>query len=187
MERAVFLDRDGVINCKAPEGSYVTRWEDFRFLPGVCQGITQINRAGFRVVVATNQRCVAKGLLTKADLEELHRKMTDELARLGAKIDAIYYCPHDLEPPCVCRKPAPGMLLQAARFLDLDLASSWMIGDADTDIQAGKNAGCRTIRLSTTEAGAKAADNDGSAYGVADFLAASLGEAVARILDSANP
>ena len=89
--RAVFLDRDGVINRKAPDGQYVTRWEDFHLLPGAIEGIAQLNRAGFCIVIVTNQRCVAKGLLTEAELEILHRRMTDQLARGGATIDAIYY------------------------------------------------------------------------------------------------
>ena len=142
------MDRDGVINRKAPEGQYVTRWEDFHVLPGVIEGIAQLNRAGFSVIVVTNQRCVAKGLLTEAELEKLHQRMSDHLAQVGATIDAIYYCPHELEPPCRCRKPAPGMLLDAARVHGLDLTASWMIGDSDVDIQAGKSAGCRTALLS---------------------------------------
>src|SRR5689334_22943791 len=147
MTKAVFLDRDGVINQKAPNGQYVTRWEDFHLLPGVVEGIAQLNRAGLRVIVVTNQRCVARGLLTEMELNKLHRRMSEDLAEAGATIDAIYYCPHELEPSCDCRKPAPGMLLEAARFHCLDLAASWMIGDSDSDLQAGKNAGCRTVRL----------------------------------------
>src|SRR5271168_5259751 len=114
MSRAVFLDRDGVINQPPPEGEYVTRWEDFHVLPGVVEGIALLNRAGFAVIVVTNQRCVAKGLMTVADLEKMHGRMTDVLARAGATIDETFYCPHELNPPCGCRKPAPGMLLRAA-------------------------------------------------------------------------
>ena len=99
MSRAVFLDRDGVINQRPPEGDYITRWEDFHILPGVAEGIALINRAGFSVIVVTNQRCVAKGLMTEADLQQMHERMTGDLARAGAKIDATYYCPHEIEPP----------------------------------------------------------------------------------------
>jgi len=151
MTKAVFLDRDGVINRKAPEGQYVTRWEDFHVLPGVIEGIAELNRAGLLVVVVTNQRCVAKGLMTETELQELHRQMSERLAEHGATVNAVYYCPHDLEPPCLCRKPAPGMLLDAARLHSLNLAASWMIGDSDSDIQAGRNAGCRTIRVSAEQ------------------------------------
>jgi D-glycero-D-manno-heptose 1,7-bisphosphate phosphatase len=147
MKRAVFLDRDGVINQKAAEGLYITRWEDFKILPGVFEFVAQLNRAGLSVIVITNQRCVAKGLMTISDLEGLHKRMADAFTKSGATIDAIYYCPHEMQPTCRCRKPAPGMLLDAAREHGIELAESWMIGDSDIDIEAGKNAGCKTILL----------------------------------------
>jgi D-glycero-D-manno-heptose 1,7-bisphosphate phosphatase len=180
--RAVFLDRDGVTNRKAPDGQYVTRWEDFHLLPGATEGVAQLNRAGFCVVIVTNQRCVAKGLLTEAELEILHGRMIDQLARGGATIDAIYYCPHELEPPCRCRKPAPGMLLEAARSRNLDLAASWIIGDSDSDIQAGKNAGCRTAWLSGRNRSAMQPENKPIAAVQPDVVASSLLEAIPQIL-----
>jgi D-glycero-D-manno-heptose 1,7-bisphosphate phosphatase len=180
--RAVFLDRDGLINRKAPDGQYVTRWEDFHLLPGAIEGIAQLNQAGFCVVIVTNQRCVAKGLLTEAELELLHRRMTDQLARGGATIDAIYYCPHELEPPCRCRKPAPGMLLEAARSRNLDLADSWMIGDSDSDIQTGKSAGCRTAWLLGKNQPTMRPENKAAAAVHADVVASSLLDAISQIL-----
>lgn len=182
MTKAVFLDRDGVINQKGPDGEYVTRWEDFHFLPGVIEAIARLNKAGFCVVIVTNQRCVAKGLLTEEALELLHRRMTDQLARAGATIDAIYYCPHELEPPCCCRKPAPGMLLEAARSRNLDLAASWMIGDSNSDIQAGKNAGCRTARLSGMNHPTMEPENEAAAAVDADVVASCLLDAIPQIL-----
>jgi D-glycero-D-manno-heptose 1,7-bisphosphate phosphatase len=173
MNKAAFLDRDGVINRKASEGSYITRWEDMHFLPYVPEAITLLNRAGFRVIVASNQRCVAKGLTTVRELESFHRRMCDVLAKTGAVIDAVYYCPHDVEPACDCRKPAPGMLLSAARAYNIDLASSWMIGDSEIDVLAGRNAGCKTARLCATS---QAADSR------ADVVSSSLLEAVGQIL-----
>jgi D-glycero-D-manno-heptose 1,7-bisphosphate phosphatase len=128
----------------------VTHWEDFHVLPGVVEGIALLNRTGFYVIVATNQRCIAKGLMTEADLQEIRQRMSDALARGGATIDGIYYCPHEMEPSCNCRKPAPGMLLDAARSRGIDLTASWMIGDSDIDVEAGRNAGCKTARLLTT-------------------------------------
>ena len=107
MNKAAFLDRDGVINVKAPEGQYVTRWEEVRFLPGVAAAISRLNESGFRVIVISNQRCVAKGLVTSAEVEALHRKISKELADLGAIIDAVYFCPHDTEPACVAASPLP--------------------------------------------------------------------------------
>jgi len=186
MTRAAFLDRDGVINQKAPDGEYVTRWEDFHFLPGVTQGITQLNRAGFQVIVVTNQRCVAKGLLSEIELKDLHRRMSEHLARGGARIEAIYYCPHEVEPPCICRKPAPGLLLEAARSRGLDLSSSWMIGDSDADIQAGKSAGCKTARVSVAEAAEREPEKVRALEIVADITAPSLFEAVPQILEFRN-
>src|ERR1700746_3271529 len=109
MKRAVFLDRDGVINRGAAEGDYILRWDDFRFLPGVAEAITSLRDAGWSVIVVTNQRCVSKGLLTIAELEAIHQKINEELAQTGAKVDGIYYCPHEKEATCDCRKPSPGM------------------------------------------------------------------------------
>jgi D-glycero-D-manno-heptose 1,7-bisphosphate phosphatase len=149
MPKAAFLDRDGVINRKAPEGHYVTRWEDFEFLPHVAEGIGLLERAGFSVIVVSNQRGVAKGLLTVAELESIHQRMRQQLADADAHLTAIYYCPHDSGPFCACRKPAPGMLFQAAREHRIDLPSSWMVGDSDIDMEAGKAAGCRTVRVLT--------------------------------------
>jgi D-glycero-D-manno-heptose 1,7-bisphosphate phosphatase len=148
VNKAAFLDRDGVINRKAPtEDEYVTRWEEMEILPGVAQAIGLLNRAGFLVIVVSNQRSVAKGLITEAELNSIHRRMCDALASGGATIHGIYYCPHELEPPCDCRKPQPGMLLRAARMHDIDLSASWMIGDSDKDVGAGKSAGCKTVRV----------------------------------------
>jgi D-glycero-D-manno-heptose 1,7-bisphosphate phosphatase len=177
--KGVFLDRDGVINRKPPEGDYVTRWEDFQILPGVTEGIAQLNRAGFRVIVVTNQRCIAKGLITVPELELMHERMLHLLAQAGATISAIYYCPHEAEPVCQCRKPAPGMLLEAAREHGIDLGASWMIGDSESDIQAGKNAGCKTARLCESKSGT-------AAFASADIFAPSLLSAIGQILQWQN-
>jgi D-glycero-D-manno-heptose 1,7-bisphosphate phosphatase len=173
MTKAAFLDRDGVINKKAPEGEYITRWEEVEFLPGVARSIALLNQAGFFVIVVSNQRCVAKGLVTVAEVEALHRRMWDELAHVGARIDAAYYCPHDTHPACRCRKPKPGMLLDAARDHEIELAASWMIGDTDADVEAGRTAGVNTVRLL----------QDGECVRTrADIVASSLLEAVPKIL-----
>jgi D-glycero-D-manno-heptose 1,7-bisphosphate phosphatase len=147
MKRAAFLDRDGVINRAASEGKYITRWEEMCFLRGVVEAIRLLNTSGFLVIVVTNQRCVAKGLITVEDLELLHQKMCGKLGAMGATIDGVYFCPHDIEPPCSCRKPAPGMLLEAARDHNITLYESWMVGDSTSDIKAGINAGCKTARV----------------------------------------
>lgn len=171
--RAVFLDRDGVINQKFPEGQYVTRWEEFRFLPGTAEAIAVLNGAGFRVFIATNQRCVAKGVVSLQDMDALHRQMLSALGEANAQVEEVYCCPHEIEPACECRKPRPGMLLAAARAHQLDLTRSWMIGDSPSDIEAGKNAGCKTVRIMA------AGDAD---YGAADLFAESLPDAVRQII-----
>jgi D-glycero-D-manno-heptose 1,7-bisphosphate phosphatase len=172
MNKAVFLDRDGVIIRKPSEGQYVTRWEEMNVLPGVVEAIGLLNRSKFRVVVVSNQRCVAKGLITAHELDSMHRRMCEQLATGGATIDGVYYCPHEKWPACSCRKPAPGMLLEAAREYQLNLAASWMIGDSEVDIEAGRNAGCKTARLLESDR----VDEK------ADVVASSLREVIDQIL-----
>jgi D-glycero-D-manno-heptose 1,7-bisphosphate phosphatase len=173
MNKAAFLDRDGVINRRAPEGDYITRWEELKFLPGVAEAIGLLNRSGFLVIMVTNQRCVAKGITTLAEVKALHHKMCAELALAGAQVDEVYCCPHDTAPPCDCRKPEPGMLLEAAQVHGITLAESWMIGDSESDIQAGRKAGCKTVRIG--HVGEVSQDT-------ADVIAASLLDAVCQLL-----
>ena len=172
MSKAAFLDRDGVINRKLQGNGYVTCWEEMYFLPDVAKAIALLNRAGFRVIVVSNQRCVTKGLVTAGALEAIHQRMIEELAAKGAIVDGIYYCPHDKYPPCSCRKPAPGMLLAAAHAHEIDLAASWMIGDSQIDVEAGRNAGCRTARILT----------GGAATFNSDVVGASLLDTVEKVL-----
>lgn len=148
--RAVFLDRDGVINKKAPEGDYIKSWGEFEFLPGVGEAIKKLKEKGFLVIIVSNQKGIAKGLMTEDNLKEIHIRMEDELGKEGAMTDGIYYCPHDIKDHCSCRKPEPGLLLRAAREHDIDLDRSWMIGDRGSDIEAGKKAGCKTILITNT-------------------------------------
>jgi len=164
-----------VINRKAPEGQYVTRWEQMDFLPGTSEAIRLLNKAGYFVVVVSNHRCVAKGLISASDLESMHGRMLHDFAAAGARIDAIYYCPHEMQPPCACRKPEPGMLLDAAREHQLDLSASWMIGDSTHDVEAGRRAGCKTARLI----------GEGNSVGDgADVIASSLLRATEKILET---
>jgi D-glycero-D-manno-heptose 1,7-bisphosphate phosphatase len=152
MRKAAFLDRDGVLNRKAPEGQYITRWEDVAFLARAADAVRLLNQAHFSVIVVSNQRCVAKGLLTVEELELIHRRMVEHFAASNASITAVYFCPHDIPSACPCRKPAPGMLFQAAREHQIDLTQSWMVGDSDSDVLAGRNAGCRTVRILRADA-----------------------------------
>lgn len=154
---AVFLDRDGVINEPVPHpGSGLPesphRREDVRLTPGCAQALVELRRAGATLVVVSNQPSAAKGTATEADLDAVHDEIARLLEEACASPDDWRYCRHHpdgtrptLSGSCDCRKPAPGMLLDAARDLDLDLSASWMIGDGDADIGAGRAAGCRTI------------------------------------------
>lgn len=141
----IFLDRDGVINEKLPEGSYVTHWEEFHLLPDVAESIARLNRAGKRVIVVSNQRGVALGLYTENDVRAIHARLQQELAHQGAVLDAVYFCPHD-KNVCDCRKPLPGMFNQATRdFPAIDASTSVMIGDSAVDVEFGKRLGMRTL------------------------------------------
>jgi D-glycero-D-manno-heptose 1,7-bisphosphate phosphatase len=141
--QTVFLDRDGVINRKRPEGRYVTRWEEFEFLPGSEEGLRLFQEAGLRLVVVTNQRGIALGQFSEEDLEDIHQRMRSELAQLGIRLDGIYYCPHDTAQ-CDCRKPATGLFLRAQQDCpEIDFARSAMVGDSLSDLEAGTRLGCR--------------------------------------------
>ncbi len=141
----VFLDRDGVLNRNLPDGRFVTRWEDFQLLEGVAAAIAWFNRSGRKVIVVTNQRCVALGLCSEADVLTLHQRLQERLTSEGARLDAIYHCPHDAGE-CNCRKPLPGLFEQAFRdFPGANATNSVMIGDSLSDIEAGARLGMRTI------------------------------------------
>ncbi len=149
-----------------PEGRYVTAWAEFRLLAGVPEAIARLNRAGLRVIVVSNQRGIALGLYSAADVEAIHRELQKLLQASGAHVDAFYFCPHDKEQ-CDCRKPLPGMFEQAQReFPDVTAAQSVMIGDSLSDIEFGKRLGMRTVfiegdserRKSGAEKAAKLAD-----------------------------
>jgi D-glycero-D-manno-heptose 1,7-bisphosphate phosphatase len=139
---AVFLDRDGTINV---EVDYVNRVRDFRLLPGAGTAIRALNRAGVRVIVASNQSGVARGYLTMATLGRITEKMRKGLARQGAKLDAVYYCPRHPDEKPACRKPETGMALEAKRRFGLDLKQCFMVGDNRADIEFGRNMGARTV------------------------------------------
>jgi D-glycero-D-manno-heptose 1,7-bisphosphate phosphatase len=181
---AVFLDRDGTI---IREADYLRSTSEMRLLPRAAEAIRRLNQAGFAVVVATNQSGIARGLLSEADLEGIHDTLQRRLVKRGAKLDAIYYCPHHPEGAihryrrrCACRKPAPGMLLRAARELDLDLSRSFAVGDGERDVTAGRRAGCHAV-LVRTGYGGETEKAAGDEIG-ADYVADNLLDAVVWIL-----
>jgi D-glycero-D-manno-heptose 1,7-bisphosphate phosphatase len=172
--KAVFLDRDGVINRKAPEGEYIERWDEMVILPGVGDAIKRLNEAGYRVIVVTNQRGVARGKVKLSEVDHIHEQLIRGLAKKGATIDNVYYCPHDLDKKCECRKPEPGMLRRAVDEFDIEMRLSWMVGDSAVDVLAGQRAGCRTVLISESFSR--------TSGGLADIVVANLSQAVESIL-----
>jgi D-glycero-D-manno-heptose 1,7-bisphosphate phosphatase len=143
--RTVFIDRDGVINRKMPEGHYVTRPDEFEILPGVPEAILALNQAGLLVLVVSNQRGIALGFYTTDDVTAIHKQLSSILAHYGAHIDGFYFCPHD-NNQCDCRKPGTGLFEQAMReFPSITPQTSIMIGDSLSDIEAGQALGMATI------------------------------------------
>ncbi|SEG43180.1 HAD-IIIA family hydrolase [Paenibacillus sp. UNC499MF] len=169
MKKAVFLDRDGVLNeVMTRRVRHVNKPSDLYLLPGVPEAVKGLKEAGFLVCVVTNQGGVGLGFMTEKTLLAVHRRLNKLLAAEGAVIDDIAYCPHRPAAGCRCRKPKPGMLLELARKHGIDLARSYMIGDSETDIGAGRAAGTRTIRIGAPDG--------------ADFAASSLLEAAVIIV-----
>jgi D-glycero-D-manno-heptose 1,7-bisphosphate phosphatase len=180
-KRAVFLDRDGVI---VEQEEYLNRAEDLVLIPGAGEAIARLKAASIPVIVVTNQAGVAKGHLTLLDLKEIHARLRHELSACGARLDAIYYCPHHPEATvleflrdCPCRKPGVGMFEKARDEHDIDLEASYLVGDATGDILAGARARCRTILVATGFGG-----SDGRYEVEPDLRVADLSEAVERIL-----
>jgi D-glycero-D-manno-heptose 1,7-bisphosphate phosphatase len=177
---AVLLDRDGTIN---EQIDYVTRPEDLRIIPGAPEAISRLRQAGYILPIVTNQSAIARGLITESELGEIHRDMRRKLAGAGAEVDKIFYCPHHPEhgnPPylmaCTCRKPEPGLLLQAAEELHLDLERSTMVGDSLSDLQAGWNAGCRVALVLTGSGEKTRSEADSETLNRIDCIARSLSE-----------
>ena len=184
----VFLDRDGVLNRKAPEGGYVARWEDFKVLDGVIDALGRLARAGLRAFVVTNQRGVALGRYSLADVDALHARFQQLLAAHGARVSAFYVCPHDLGA-CNCRKPLPGLFERAAaEFPDVAPGTSVMIGDSLVDMEFGKGLGMRAILIEGSglieDSSADRATGMEKAGDLADLRCASLRDAVDALLGS---
>lgn len=178
--RFVFLDRDGVINRKPPEGHYVARWSDFRILPGAESAIAALNRAGLTVFTVSNQRGIALGLYTAGDVHALHAQLQQHLAAHAARIDAFYFCPHDRDQ-CECRKPRTGLFEQAFRdFPEAAPANSLLIGDSLSDVQAARNLGIPCIFIEGDPATRKPGAHRAAA--LATLTVASLAEAVRELL-----
>lgn len=177
LKPAIFLDRDGTINV---EKDYLIDPAEFEFLPGVPEALFRLQQAGYSLVVVSNQSGVGRGYFSAADVGRLHRHMCHLLRGYGIELAGIYFCPHHPSAAkgqylldCDCRKGRPGMLLQAAKELGIDLRLSYMIGDKDADLQAGKAAGCQSVLVRTGygERYVRVAESFGAAV-VADLAAA---------------
>ena len=158
-QKAIFLDRDGTINKYV---GFLTDINEFELLDGVADAIQMINESGYLAIVVTNQPVIARGEVSVGELQEIHNKMETLLGQSGAYIDDIFYCPHhphkgyegerpEYKIECECRKPKPGMLFAAAEKYNIDLRESWMIGDGENDIEAGRNAGCKVCSVGNVE------------------------------------
>lgn len=172
-QRAIFLDRDGTINIYK---GFLRNINDFELIQGIGDAIQRINEQGYLAIVVTNQPVIARGELSKEELEEIHNRMETELGREGAYLDGIYVCPHHpdkgyegevvgLKIDCACRKPKPGMLLCAEKDFNINLEESWMVGDRESDIKAGRAAGCKTALVGWEDYG-----QDVTVASVADFV-----------------
>lgn len=174
-KKVIFLDRDGVVNRKPAPANYVKKWEEFSFLPHAKNALKKLFDAGFWLFIVTNQPGVARSMMSRQDLEDIHRRMVKELATEGIEIKGIYSCLHGWDEGCFCRKPKPGLFYRAAAENALELYDSFLIGDDIRDISAGQSVGCRTVFIGTSLDLIKN-------YPKPDIMAKSLSEAVEKIL-----
>ena len=137
--KAVFLDRNGVLNQRAQEHEYIRSVSEFRILPGVPEAISRLTSAGLLVLVVTNQRGIARELVSNDEIERMHEFLRTAIEGANGRIEKVYICPHDYKDECNCRKPGRGMLVRAQREYDIDLSNSWMVGDSESDAAAGED------------------------------------------------
>ena len=183
-DKYVFLDRDGVIN-KDPKGwteySYVTRWEDFHFLPGVLEALEELSLSGYKSVIISNQQGVGKGYFTEEALNNITGKMIKTIEEAGGSVAGVYYCIHAKEEGCDCRKPDSGLFLKAQKELGIEsLADMFYIGDTERDIQAGKKAGLKTVLALSGKSSQKDAEQW---QWKPDYICKDLLEAVKLVID----
>jgi D-glycero-D-manno-heptose 1,7-bisphosphate phosphatase len=148
---AIILDRDGVII--ENRENYVRSWADVEVYPQALQALAEASRSAFKIVITTNQAGVGKGIISLQTATEINQRLVEAIEKAGGRVDGLYMCPHTPQDQCECRKPRPGMILQAERELSLDLSRSWMIGDALSDLQAGRAAGVGHLVLVNTGRG----------------------------------
>ncbi|MFA5145052.1 MAG: HAD family hydrolase [Candidatus Omnitrophota bacterium] len=186
MVKAVFLDRDGVINAYPGDSKYVTSWQEFSFLPGVQAALKKLSAGGYQIFIISNQAGVSKGIYSKETLDSITQNMLAEFAKYQIKISGVYYCLHRSEDNCACRKPKSGMVEEAISRLksegfDTDRSGSFFVGDTIRDIETGKTAGLKTILVFS---GKEKPENKSSWHDSPHFTASNLAEAVDLILQA---
>jgi len=164
MKKVLFLDRDGVINRDRP--SYITKWEEFQFLPGSIEAVAQLTAIGFSIIIITNQSAIGRKIMSPETLNQISANMQRELEAGGGKILDIFYCPHLPEDGCDCRKPAAGLLRKAAAKYNIDLAKAGLIGDNAKDIICARSTGCAFSVLVESGYQTVAAKNELAAMGI---------------------
>jgi D-glycero-D-manno-heptose 1,7-bisphosphate phosphatase len=183
-DKYVFIDRDGVINkdgAGQTEYGYITRWEDFKFLPGVTAGFKALKEAGYKSVVISNQKCVGRGIMTIGELEEITDRMRGAIRESGGIVNEVFYCTHLDEDNCSCRKPKEGLFLQAREKLGIGtFDGKYFIGDSERDVIAGSRAGLRTILVLS----GKSSRADAASWNIKpDFIKENFKEAVKTVLE----
>lgn len=180
--KVIFIDRDGVVN-KDPGGwteyNYVTRWEDFHFLPGAKEAIKKLTDAGYEIIIISNQAGINRGFFTVDDLKNINDNMLKEISSSGGRIRSVHYCPHKKEEGCNCRKPNIGLFNEATKGMDISFSDTFFIGDGSMDVEAGDRIGCKTVLLLSGKS--KLEDVEKWRY-KPDFIKKDLSEAVDWIL-----
>ena len=182
LENVVFLDRDGVINEDSP--NYIKNWKEFHFLPGSLEALKELHTNDFTAIVITNQSMIGRKISGPENLKEIHRNMRDAVKRHGGIIHDIFFCPHRPDENCDCRKPKPGLILQAQKKYDIDLSTACMVGDSAKDIECALSAGLRHAILVRTGNGKRAELILKEKNIIPDYVAEDLMDAVEWILDS---
>jgi histidinol-phosphate phosphatase family protein len=178
----VFLDRDGTIN---EEVGYLDDPDRLCLIPGAAEGVRLLNEAGILTIVISNQAGIGRGYFSATTVEAIHERLTEKLARYGARFDAVYYCPHHPNEGCDCRKPKTGMLMQAAREHGIDMQRAFVVGDKVSDLEAGRRVGCRTV-LVLTGYGERARETFNRTNSQPDHISTDLRNAVKWIVMEAD-
>jgi len=182
MKHIVFLDRDGVINIDSSE--YIKNESEFEFIPGSPEAIALLCKNGFHVIVITNQSLIGRKMATQQTLDAIFKKMQEGVKKAGGEIKDIFFCPHTPEDSCSCRKPKPGLILEAQKKYQIDLARSCMVGDSEKDIECARNAGCSKTLLVKTGNGSAAVKQLAQKGITPDFIGSDLYETALWIINS---